>query len=115
MSEDKLKQKTYSLIESSMSHWSMAAADQIKELFQRYSEEMILVGEKDLLDISDVDIDGFVKYRNDITHGSYRVMDRKIAVTAHFLAYLVYCCILTRIGVSREDIKFWIKEGRILQ
>lgn len=115
LSEDKLKEKTYSLIESSMSHWSMAASDQIKELYHRYDEEMKLIAEKSLMTVEDDDIDNFVKYRNDITHGSYRVLDRKIAFTTHILACLVYCCVLTRIGVSREKIKQWFNDGRLLR
>lgn len=114
-SEDKLKDKTYSLIESSMSHWSMAASDQIKELYHRYDEEMKLIADKALMVIEDDDIDRFVKYRNDITHGSYRVLDHKIAFTTHILACLVYCCILTRIGVSKENIYQWFNDGRLLR
>lgn len=114
-SEDKLKEKTYSLIESSMSHWSMATSDQIKELYHRYDEEMKLIATKNLTTIEDDDIDRFVKYRNDITHGSYRVLDHKIAFTTHILACLVYCCVLTRIGVSRDSIKQWFHDGRLLR
>ena len=114
-SEDKLKEKTYSLIESSMSHWSMAASDQIKELYHRYDEEMKLIADKALMVIEDDDIDRFVKYRNDITHGSYRVLDHKIAFTTHILACLVYCCVLNRIGIPRESIRQWFNDGRLLR
>lgn len=115
LSEDKLKDKTYSLIESSMSHWSMAASDQIKELYHRYDEEMRLIAQKSFMTIEDEDIDNFVKYRNDITHGSYRVLDHKIAFTTHILACLVYCCVLTRIGVNRDNIRRWFHDGRLLR
>lgn len=115
LSEDKLKDKTYSLIESSMSHWSMAAADQIKALFHLYDEEMKLIAAKSHMTIGDDEIDSFVKYRNDITHGSYRVLDHTIAFTTHLLACLVYCCVLTRIGVNKENIKQWFHDGRLLR
>lgn len=115
LSDEKLKDKTYSLIESSMKHWSMAAADQIIELFHRYDEIMKLICDKDLMEVVDEDIEEFVKYRNHITHGSYRVLDRKIAYTTHVLACLVYCCVLTRIGVSMENIKNWFHDGRLLR
>lgn len=115
VSADRLKEKTYSLIESSMSHWSMAASDQIKELYHRYDDEMKLISDKALMVIEDDDIDRFVKYRNDITHGSYRVLDHKIAFTTHVLACLVYCCVLTRIGVPRENIHQWFHDGRLLR
>lgn len=114
-SEDKLKEKTYSLIESSMSHWSMAASDQIKELYHRYEAIMKLIADKALMVIEDDDIDRFVKYRNDITHGSYRVLDHQIAFTTHILACLVYCCVLTRIGIPKENIRQWFHDGRLLR
>lgn len=115
MSENKLKEKTYSLIESSMSHWSMATSDQIKELYHRYDAEMKLIANKALMVIEDEDIDCFVKYRNDITHGSYRVLDHKIAFTTHMLACLVYCCVLTRIGIPKDNIYQWFNDGRLLR
>ena len=114
-SKDKLKEKTYSLIESSMSHWSMAASDQIIELYHRYDAIMKLIADKALMVIEDEDIDRFVKYRNDITHGSYRVLDHKIAFTTHILACLVYCCVLTRIGVEKDSIYQWFHDGRLLR
>ncbi len=111
-SEDRLKDKTYDVINSSMSHWSMATADQIKALYHMYEEEM-LNANKSGLKMGDEEIQAFVKYRNDITHGSYRVLDISIAYTTHLLARLVYCCLLTRVGVPRENIKEWIREGRL--
>ena len=114
LSNDKLRDKTYSLIETSMDHWSMAASDQIKALFHRYDDEMKIIADRALMTVGDDEIDAFVKYRNDITHGSYRVLDRKIAYTTHLLTCLVYCCILTRIGVPRESIKSWFNDGRLL-
>lgn len=114
VSENKLKEKTYSLIESSMSHWSMAASDQIKILYHIYDEEMAIANKSNKV-IGDEEIDAFVKYRNDITHGSYRVLDATIAYTTYLLACLVYCCVLTRIGVPRENIKQWFDDGRLLR
>lgn len=114
VSESKLKEKTYSLIESSMNHWSMAASDQIKILFHTYDEEMTIANQSNTV-IGDEEIDAFVKYRNDITHGSYRVMDATIAYTTYLLACLVYCCVLARIDVPRENIKQWFCDGRLLK
>lgn len=113
ISPDKLKDKTYSLIESSMNHWSSAAADQFKMLFHMYEEEMLLANNTHMR-IGDAEIDAFVKYRNDITHGSYRVMNLTIACTAYLMECLVYCCILTRIGIRRDVIREWFREGRLL-
>ena len=110
----RLKEKTYSLIESSMSHWSSAAADQFKALYHMYEEEMAIAN-KFHLAIGDDEIDAFVKYRNDITHGSYRVLDSTIAYTTYLMECLVYCSVLTRIGINRETIKQWFRDGRLLR
>ena len=110
---NKLKEKTYSLIESSMAHWSTAAADQFKILFHMYEEELTIAN-KSNYKIGDKEIDALVKYRNDITHGSYRILDPTIAYTTYIMECLIYCCFLTRIGVSRELIKQWFQEDRLL-
>jgi len=111
-SEDKLEEKTYNLIHNSMSHWTMSASDRIKALYHMYDTEMTLLNESYFV-ISDKEIDAFVKYRNQITHGTYRVLDPVIACTAHVLAGLVYCCVLTRIGIPREKITQWCEDGRL--
>ena len=113
-SPEMLKDKTYSLIESSMSHWSMAASDQIKALYHMYDEEMTLANQSNIV-IGDDEIDEFVKYRNHITHGSYRVLDYTLANTTRLLSCLVYCCILTRVGIPRDNIKNWFCNGRLLR
>ena len=57
------------------------------------------------ISIREDEIKDFVKYRNDITHGNHRVLDKRIACTAHLLSGLVYCSLLDRIGISREKIR----------
>lgn len=97
-----------------MSHWTTAAADQFKCLYHMYEEELMIANKAGVV-IGDDEIDNFVKYRNDITHGSYRVLDSTIAYTTYIMKCLVYCCILTRIGIKRESIKEWFLDGRLLR
>ena len=54
--------------------------------------------------ISEERVKKFVKYRNDITHGRYRVLDMEVGLTALLLSGLVYCNILDRIGIGRTKI-----------
>ncbi len=110
--DEKLEDRTYSLISSSMSHWSMSASDRIKALFHMYDEEMTILNEANYV-LGDEEIHAFVKYRNEITHGSYRVLEPTVAYTTHLLAGLVYCCVLSRIGIPREKITQWCKDRRL--
>lgn len=109
-----LSQKTYDMIFSSIRHWSMSASDKIQILYDRYAQEMLILNQTSY-HIGENAINEFVKYRNHITHGSYRVMDQKIAVTAHILSGLVYCCVLKRIGVDREKILELCRNGKIIR
>ena len=102
-SPEKLSEKTYSLINSSINHWSMSAGDKFVLLYNRYHREMCSLNYTGI-DIGEDEINTLVKYRNDITHGRYRVMDINIAATAHVLSGLIYCCVLTRIGMSNDEI-----------
>lgn len=111
--ENQLSPKTYDLIFSSVKNWSMSAGDKISMLYHRYEQEMLVINPFHI-HISDDEINEFVKYRNHITHGYHRVMDLKVGATAHVLQGLVYCCLLTRIGMSREQILKLCQEHKIL-
>ena len=64
--------------------------------------------------ISDEQIQKFVKYRNKITHGSWKVLDEEVAVTAYVLQGLVYCSILKRMGLSQEKIIQLCQNNKLL-
>lgn len=102
-SEQPLKSKTYDMIFGNIKHWSMAVSDKIYALYERYEQEMLIINPSDF-HIVDEDIHNFIKYRNNITHGNFSVIDPRIVITAYILAGLVYCCLLARIGIEREKI-----------
>lgn len=110
---DGLSNDTYNMIFSSMGNWSFTLAEKTIELFQLYSDEMQEIS-KGFTRVYNAQIRSFVKYRNDITHGKHRVLDYNIATTAHVLAGLVYCCILSRIGLPREKILELCKDGKVV-
>ncbi len=112
-SSDCLSPKTYDMIFGSIRNWSMTASDKILLLYERYADEMQRFNPLNTV-IGREEINEFVKFRNDVTHGSYRVMDGKIELTAHVLSGLVYCCLLNRIGMSREEILKLFKGNKIL-
>ena len=104
-----LGDSVYSFIFGNIKFWTLPAAEKICALFHKYDEEMLILNQPAII-IDDDAIKVFVKYRNDITHGSHRVLDVKIAITAHCLEGLVYCCLLERIGVERSRILEWCKD-----
>lgn len=112
-SNDSLSPKTYDMIFGSIRNWSMSASDKILLLYERYANEMQRLNPLNI-EIGRVEINEFVKFRNDVTHGSYRVMDGKIELTAYILSGLVYCCLLNRIGISKEEISKLFESNKIL-
>lgn len=113
-SANKLSSKTYDLIFSSINNWSMSASDKICKLYHLHEKAMTSLVKQMNENISDEDILTFIKYRNNITHGAYRVMDQRIATTAFILQGLVYCCLLKRIGISEDSILSLCQNGKIL-
>lgn len=108
-----LSNDTYNMIFSSIGNWSFPLAEKVTALYHIYDDEMWKVN-RARYRVYDPAIKEFVKYRNDITHGRHRVLDHKIAVTAHVLAGLVYCCLLSRIGVSRDKILELCQDEKIV-
>lgn len=108
-----LSNRTYELIFSNIRHWEMSAGDRFCALYHRYETEMEVLNQSGM-SIGDNEIHALVKYRNDITHGSYRVLNEEIAATAYLLQGLFYCCVLDRIGVSRDKIRLLCCDKKIL-
>lgn len=116
-SDKRLPNKIYDNIFGSLKNWSRSASDKFFDLYQRHRKEMeALIGRfrENYNSIDYDDINNFVKYRNSITHGRYKVLDEKIAFTAVILEGLVYCCILTRIGMEERQIISMIRNGKLL-
>ncbi len=110
--ENPLKnQKTYDFIFGNIRHWNPALADRIYETYSLHKEEMdrFMINVKH--PITKEGIQELVNYRNTITHGSYRKADDKIFYTAVAIGALVYCCVLERVGVSKERIKDLMERG----
>ena len=110
---EKLSEKTYDVINGSISNWSMSASDKFILLYKRYAGEMTILNQTKF-NIDDDAIRNVVKYRNDVTHGRHRIMDMNVAITANILSGLVYCCILSRVGISREKILELCNERKLL-
>ena len=111
--EDKLSERTYNLIFSNIKHWTMTISDRIYDLFCRYEQEMCLLNPSGIV-IGFNEINDFIKYRNNITHGGQSVMDMTIATTAYVLSGLVYCCLLTRAGLERSKILELCKRKKLI-
>jgi len=102
---DVISKNTYSMIFSSLDHWSNSLAERIWSLYCKFYPEMSILNRFHSLHIQKIHIQQFVKYRNDITHGNHRVLNPEISTTAHTLSGLVYCSLLNRIGLDREAIR----------
>ena len=112
-SENRLEDKTYDMIGSSISHWGMANSRKIFLLYQRNQKYMDILKYKTNLFCTEEDIGAFVTFRNDVTHGRYRTIDSVVATTSYTLMALAYCCFLTRIGMQENELKKLFEENRI--
>lgn len=101
-----LDDKSYDYIFGTLNHMVGSLSDRIKTCLYKYQSLLEQ-------DISEDEIDRLVKYRNTITHGSYMMLDKRLADTTFLMMELVYCCILERIGIADDTIKELINK-RIL-
>ena len=100
---------TYNSIRSGIGFWSFPLKERLCALYGKYAQEMANMNHS-RTPITNEMLCSFVSYRNDITHGKHRTLEISIALTAHYLRGLVYCSILDRIGMSREQIQELCKE-----
>ena len=98
-----LSNDTYISILSGIGYWSFPLAEKLCALYKKYFREMDTLNQSRIT-IDESSIRSFVKYRNDITHGRHRILDIQVATTAFCLCGLVYCCVLSRVGLNRRKV-----------
>ena len=97
-----ISERTYDQMFGSITHWSMTAAEKVFWLYQRFGDAMDDSSHRSSL--NEADIQAFVKYRNSITHGTYRELNLDVMRTTIALEKLVICSLLERVGVSHDMI-----------
>lgn len=103
--DNPLPQKTYDNIFGSIAHWSSATSDRIIALYSQYKHIITHIRPNRFgYMVDDKAIEKFIQYRNDITHGKFRMLNENVARTAFTMMGLVYCCVLKRIGLEEEQI-----------
>ena len=107
-----LPDKTYDMINGSISHWDFAAADKVKALFHRY-EEIVIQSRCFQESFAEFEkgIDRIITFRNRITHGNFMSISPEDANVAVNLMNLVYISRLDRLGMPRETISELIRRG----
>ena len=103
-SDNPLPERTYDLIFGSMSHWSQSLTNQIVALRDKHAEAISKCEEQYRLQFSDESIASFVKYRNNTSHGDVLELSQGIAETAIMLKCLIYCNVLSRVGMNETEI-----------
>ena len=111
---NKLSPKTYDMIFGSIKNWSMSTSEKILVVYQKYESVLNLLLNSHDLSIGEKEISEFIKYRNNITHGSHRILNVSIANTAFILSGLIYCCMLTRIGMNNYELSVMINNNKLL-
>lgn len=99
-----LSERTYSLIFSSINNWTISAFDKFSYLYHKYEKSLKKIPVHWDFELTDDDIQAFIKYRNNTAHGNFGRITDRIATTALIMEALVYCCLFHRIGVSDENI-----------
>ena len=103
-SEEKLSDRTYQNIYGSIQNWDFSASEKVIALYRKHEQNVVKLRPFHF-PMRDTDIEEFIKYRNDITHGRYRILDESIARTGFALIGLFYCCVLSRIGLDEQAIE----------
>ena len=99
-----LSERTYNLIFGSINNWTISAFDKFSYLYHKYEKSLKKLPIHWDFNLTDDDIQAFIKYRNNTTHGNLSRITDRIATTALIMEALVYCCLFHRIGVSDENI-----------
>ena len=104
LSENKLPEKTYDLINSSIGNWSNTLTDKIISLKQKHDGALRVLQNLYHFALTDEKIAAFVKYRNNTSHGALAKLSGDLAATGLLLTGLIYCNVFSRAGFNDEEI-----------
>ena len=100
---DSISNDLFNMIYGDIKRWNGTTREEIIALFNKYRSYMDNYFAFEAT-IDEKDIGAFVKYRNDISHGNYRVMNSQIRKTTLAMKVLVYLSLLHRSGVPYEQL-----------
>lgn len=110
--EYNVPEEALDLMCGSTQNWSLSAKERFIALADKHREAMEQL-KKRIFDGQYYDIGVFVKHRNQVMHSASTPPTIEVVGTALILRGLVYCSILSRAGMSEEDITRLAKEDRI--
>lgn len=99
-----LSEKAFNTISSSISNWTFPATEQFYALYDASKEVIDKLSRQHHIELNEEVIQGFVKCRNDITHGKKPSLNSTIADTAYALIILIYVSLFKRIGLNDGEI-----------
>ena len=102
---------------NSLQHWGDSVSERAVKAWQIHKDKVlsllrVMRIEKDDKNITE-EIIRFIRTRNDITHNGFKELDEGLALTSIILSALIYCMIMTRVGISDEIINDLMKRRLI--
>ena len=101
---DGLSNDTYNLIFENIKNWTFPLKEKLCALLKKYEEELSILTNSNVI-INENSIKTFINYRNVITHSKFQVPNQDVAVIAHYMCGLIYCSILSRMGLPKDTLK----------
>lgn len=101
---DGLSNDTYNLIFENIKNWTFPLKEKLCALLNKYEEEISILTCSNTI-INESSIKTFINYRNVITHSKFQVPNQEVSVIAHYMCGLIYCSVLSRMGVPKDILK----------
>lgn len=99
-----ISDKTFNYIFGNISFWQNPLAERVWNGWKQHEKKISPFLKRYYLEISESDINKFVKTRNNATHNGLMSFEDSVGTTSFALLSLIYSCTLTRLGMDEETI-----------
>ena len=99
-----LSNDTYNLIFENIKNWTFPLKEKLCALLNKHEEEISILTSSNVV-INQKSINTFINYRNVITHSKFQIPNQDVALIAHYMCGLIYCSVLSRMGLPKEKLK----------